>query len=134
MAEPGSHTTLGLDELEPEAFTLGDYRQLQAEDDQPGPVPAKRRTLLEVVAVEDLSWHDHAACRPENKPNDVSLVEWVDMFFPNWGESTAAARSYCRDCPVFDDCREAGMGEKHGVWGGSSERQRRRVRRTRAAA
>lgn len=43
------------------------------------------------------------------------------------------AREYCAVCPVQAECLEYAIvhNEKHGVWGGASERQRRRLRRAR---
>ena len=42
----------------------------------------------------------------------------------------------CRGCEVRHDCLEFALqnGEKFGIWGGLSERERRRIRRQRAQA
>ena len=44
-----------------------------------------------------------------------------------------AAKAICRECQVRGDCLEFALrsGEKFGIWGGLSERERRRVRRER---
>lgn len=44
------------------------------------------------------------------------------------------AKEVCRGCVVRQDCLEYALahGEKFGIWGGMSERERRRVRRARA--
>ena len=57
-----------------------------------------------------------------------------DLFFPERGASTREAKSVCRACEVRVDCLEYALrnGEKFGIWGGLSERERRRVRRQRA--
>ncbi|GMU79261.1 MAG: hypothetical protein AMXMBFR46_20540 [Acidimicrobiia bacterium] len=57
-----------------------------------------------------------------------------DLFFPERGASTREAKSVCRGCEVRGDCLEFALaqGEKFGIWGGLSERERRRVRRQRA--
>jgi WhiB family redox-sensing transcriptional regulator len=57
-----------------------------------------------------------------------------DLFFPERGASTREAKSVCRSCDVRGDCLEYALahGEKFGIWGGLSERERRRVRRQRA--
>ncbi len=57
-----------------------------------------------------------------------------DLFFPERGASTREAKSVCRGCEVRADCLEYALahGEKFGIWGGLSERERRRVRRQRA--
>ena len=69
------------------------------------------------------SWWDHANC----------LGVEPDLFFPERGASTREAKAVCRGCVVSDECLEYALGnsEKFGIWGGLSERERRRVRRQR---
>jgi WhiB family redox-sensing transcriptional regulator len=57
-----------------------------------------------------------------------------DLFFPERGASTREAKGVCRGCEVRLECLEYALaqGEKFGIWGGLSERERRRVRRQRA--
>src|SRR3954465_12348161 len=57
-----------------------------------------------------------------------------DLFFPERGASTREAKAVCRSCEVRGECLEYALahGEKFGIWGGLSERERRRVRRQRA--
>ncbi|HRW36538.1 MAG: WhiB family transcriptional regulator [Acidimicrobiales bacterium] len=60
-------------------------------------------------------------------------------FFPSDGVGVDAARKICADCPVKAPCLEYALAERidHGVWGGCSERERRRIlkrRRQDAAA
>ena len=57
-----------------------------------------------------------------------------DLFFPERGASTREAKEVCRGCVVREDCLEYALanGEKFGIWGGMSERERRRLRRPRA--
>lgn len=76
-------------------------------------------------------WFAEAACRPELRPPDVSPQRWTGMFFPGRGASLAEARDICRVCPVRGDCKVYAVEhrEHHGVWGGASERDRRRMRR-----
>ena len=59
-----------------------------------------------------------------------------DLFFPERGASTREAKEVCRGCVVREDCLEYALanGEKFGIWGGMSERERRRLRRARALA
>lgn len=66
------------------------------------------------------SWRLSAACRGMDP----------EMFYPQRGDSTAAPKSVCRGCLVSEECLEFALdnGEKFGVWGGKSERQRRRMR------
>ncbi|MGD1011655.1 MAG: WhiB family transcriptional regulator [Acidimicrobiales bacterium] len=59
-----------------------------------------------------------------------------ELFFPERGASTREAKEVCRGCVVREDCLEFAIanGEKFGIWGGMSERERRRVRRARILA
>jgi WhiB family redox-sensing transcriptional regulator len=54
-------------------------------------------------------------------------------FFPSDGVGVDKARKICRDCPVVGRCLEYALEERidHGVWGGCSERERRRILKTR---
>ena len=72
----------------------------------------------------DRSWQDQANC----------LGVDPDLFFPERGASTREAKEVCRGCVVRLDCLEYALdnGEKFGIWGGLSERERRRLRRQRA--
>jgi WhiB family redox-sensing transcriptional regulator len=56
-----------------------------------------------------------------------------ELFFPERGSSTREAKEVCRGCVVRVDCLEFAIAnsEKFGIWGGMSERERRRVRRAR---
>jgi WhiB family redox-sensing transcriptional regulator len=65
------------------------------------------------------AWHAWAACRSMGSA----------AFFPQRGESCAEAKAMCATCPVQPECQAAGLGEKHGIWGGHSERERRAMRR-----
>lgn len=74
----------------------------------------------------DRSWQGQANC----------LGVDPDMFFPERGASTRDAKAVCRGCVVRDECLEYALvnGEKFGIWGGLSERERRRLRRARTLA
>lgn len=75
---------------------------------------------------EDQGWQNYANC----------LGVDPDLFFPERGASTREAKEVCRGCIVREDCLEYALanGEKFGIWGGMSERERRRIRRQRALA
>jgi WhiB family redox-sensing transcriptional regulator len=88
------------------------------------PVPPPRRPAIDVRTgyhqarpATDLSWMDDAACRG-----------MYGLFFTERGESTNQAKAVCARCPVREQCGDYGMGEKFGIWGGLSERERRRIR------
>ena len=55
------------------------------------------------------------------------------VFFPSDGVGVDAARRICIDCPVKAPCLEYALRNRidHGVWGGTSERERRRILRQR---
>ncbi|MGH9030245.1 MAG: WhiB family transcriptional regulator [Acidimicrobiales bacterium] len=55
------------------------------------------------------------------------------IFFPNDGLGVQAAQRLCADCPVKVACLEYALANRvdHGVWGGTSERERRRILRQR---
>ncbi len=59
------------------------------------------------------------------------------VFFPSDGLGVQAAQKICAECPVSEACLEYALANRidHGVWGGRSERERRRsLRRRRTAA
>lgn len=60
----------------------------------------------------------------------------TDIFFPDQGGDYEVAKEVCAGCPVKEPCLEFALagGEKYGIWGGMSERQRRRLRRERLVA
>lgn len=68
------------------------------------------------------AWFDDGACRDQP----------LDLFFPKQGEDTSRAKAICARCPVEDLCCEYGFTQRFGIWGGLSERERRRIRRERA--
>ncbi len=54
-------------------------------------------------------------------------------FFPSDGVGVEVARRICAECPVQAPCLEYALLHRidHGVWGGASERERRRIARRR---
>lgn len=62
----------------------------------------------------------------------------ADLWFPEKGETTVAhaAIRICQHCPLIDTCLDYALtnGERFGVWGGRSERQRRELATRRVAA
>ena len=84
-----------------------------------------REMLIELdVDSTDRHWQERANC----------LGVDPDLFFPERGASTKEAKAVCGGCEVKAECLEYALrhGEKFGIWGGLSERERRRVRRQRA--
>ena len=72
------------------------------------------------------AWQAHANCRRADQ----------DLFFPKRGASNRKVKAMCAACVVREQCLEFALtrGEKFGIWGGMSERERRRLRRQRALA
>jgi WhiB family transcriptional regulator, redox-sensing transcriptional regulator len=82
------------------------------------------------LAAENDTWRCSAACR------DTS----PDLFFPvgTTGpalEQIASARAVCEICPVQEPCLEFALStnQDSGIWGGTSEEDRRKIRRARQA-
>lgn len=71
----------------------------------------------------NFAWMLSGKCR-ELDPNE---------FFPSDGTGVTKARSICADCPVKEPCLEYALRNRidHGVWGGTSERERRRILKAR---
>ena len=67
------------------------------------------------------SWQERALCA-ETDP---------EAFFPEKGGSTREAKKICTGCEVKAECLEYALSndERFGIWGGLSERERRRLRR-----
>jgi WhiB family transcriptional regulator, redox-sensing transcriptional regulator len=68
-------------------------------------------------------WMAQARCR------DLAST----LFFPTNSAGVAAARRVCASCEVANACLEYALDERleHGIWGGTSERQRHRILRSR---
>jgi WhiB family transcriptional regulator, redox-sensing transcriptional regulator len=72
------------------------------------------------------SWSSRAACRGLDPR----------LFFPADDEDAGPATAICAECPVREPCLEFALGsrEREGVWGGTTERERRRILRRRRRA
>jgi WhiB family redox-sensing transcriptional regulator len=68
-------------------------------------------------------WRARAACRGTDP----------DLFFPTTGDLPWEAMAICSACPVINACLRYALttNQEHGIWGGRSERQRRRLQRRR---
>ena len=66
-------------------------------------------------------WYEAALCAQADP----------EVFYPAKGESTKAAKTICGRCDVRDECLLFALGrrEPFGVWGGLSERERRKLLR-----
>jgi len=71
----------------------------------------------------ELSWQRDAACR------GLGIEESRALFFPSRGDSIEEAKAICQHCPVTEQCLEFALANNCiGVWAGTSDRQRRRMR------
>jgi WhiB family redox-sensing transcriptional regulator len=66
-------------------------------------------------------WQEQALCAQTDP----------EAFFPEKGGSTKEAKQVCAGCEVRSECLEYALehDERWGIWGGLSERERRRLRR-----
>ena len=76
------------------------------------------------IGVDDAAqpgWQDRALCAQTDP----------EAFFPEKGGSTREAKKVCRGCEVRVECLEYALehDERFGIWGGLSERERRRMKR-----
>ena len=78
--------------------------------------------LADPMDVEgELAWQVDALCAQTDP----------EAFFPEKGGSTRDAKKVCASCTVRSECLEYALGndERFGIWGGLSERERRRLRK-----
>ena len=68
-----------------------------------------------------LGWQERALCAQTDP----------EAFFPEKGGSTREAKRVCMSCEVRAECLEYALAkdERFGIWGGLSERERRRVKK-----
>ncbi|MDG5773919.1 WhiB family transcriptional regulator [Mycolicibacterium fortuitum] len=73
------------------------------------------------VVTHQKGWADLAVCK-ETDP---------EAFYVEKGGNTKPAKDTCARCPVTAECLEYALAhdERHGVWGGLTERQRRELKR-----
>ena len=82
-------------------------------------------TQLAIAVVGPLAWQTDALCAQTDP----------EAFFPEKGGSTRDAKRICTSCEVKGQCLDYALSndERFGIWGGLSERERRRLRRARTA-
>ena len=71
--------------------------------------------------VDELGWQERALCAQTDP----------EAFFPEKGGSTREAKRVCMSCEVRVQCLDYALenDERFGIWGGLSERERRRVKK-----
>jgi len=93
-------------------------------------LPSDAKTTVELAPVVDifdadangpLSWQDRALCAQTDP----------EAFFPEKGGSTREAKKVCQSCEVKAECLDYALAhdERFGIWGGLSERERRKLKR-----
>ena len=69
----------------------------------------------------ELGWQERALCAQTDP----------EAFFPEKGGSTREAKKVCIGCDVRGECLEYALqnDERFGIWGGLSERERRKLKK-----
>jgi WhiB family redox-sensing transcriptional regulator len=77
--------------------------------------------LLNLGSLAETAWMVEALCAQTDP----------ESFFPGKGEPTGPARLVCLACPVRSECLAYAVrrNERDGIWGGTSPRERRVLRR-----
>ncbi|MDQ2624952.1 MAG: WhiB family transcriptional regulator [Actinomycetota bacterium] len=87
--------------------------------------PAPANNVLPIFGTPDddtiLGWQERALCAQTDP----------EAFFPEKGGSTREAKRVCTGCEVRAECLEYALAndERFGIWGGLSERERRKLKR-----
>lgn len=68
-----------------------------------------------------LGWQERALCAQTDP----------EAFFPEKGGSTREAKGVCQSCDVRSECLDYALAndERFGIWGGLSERERRKLKK-----
>jgi WhiB family redox-sensing transcriptional regulator len=86
-------------------------------------VPGVRQHDPDYLGAEDnpLAWQTDSLCAQTDP----------EAFFPEKGGSTRDAKKICGSCEVRSRCLEYALenDERFGIWGGLSERERRKLRK-----
>lgn len=127
---PGLDASLIMPEP-PQLVGLSKYRRRRSKTDLPG----KRESVVDkdnekhvysaaetigFMIVDGDEWQTKAICAQTDP----------EIFFPEKGGSTREAKIVCRGCEVASDCLQYALDndERFGVWGGLSERERRKLK------
>ena len=82
---------------------------------------ARELYLLEGEGNDEGGWQERGLCAQTDP----------EAFFPEKGGSTREAKKVCSGCEVRSECLEYALAndERFGIWGGLSERERRKLKR-----
>lgn len=114
--------TVGLPELKHAKITIGTL----PEEPQPKSNSNTRQVETQPKPTDKRDLFLDALCKLSEKH--------PSFFFPSDGAGVDKAAHFCAECEVSDLCLEYALERRieHGVWGGASERERRRILRRRA--
>jgi WhiB family redox-sensing transcriptional regulator len=98
-------------------------REVLRERSQPQ-IRVEEAYMNELLSMEDegaLGWQERALCAQTDP----------EAFFPEKGGSTREAKRVCLSCDVRGECLEYALSndERFGIWGGLSERERRKLKK-----
>ncbi|MCU1632957.1 MAG: WhiB family transcriptional regulator [Micrococcaceae bacterium] len=123
--EEGPSSLLALPTMDPGSFTILPDVQ---EDARPRSMPSGQPVWIGLPIAPgnidddgELSWQADSLCAQTDP----------EAFFPEKGGSTRDAKKVCGACMVRSECLEYALenDERFGIWGGLSERERRRLRK-----
>jgi WhiB family redox-sensing transcriptional regulator len=79
--------------------------------------------IIQGSVLPDIKWRELGACRGLEP----------ETFYPLTEEEADQAKAVCAQCSVQTACLEFALAhrEKEGIWGGATERERRRIIRQR---
>lgn len=77
--------------------------------------------IFDAPIMNERPWAVFAACKDEEGMT----------FFPQTRDEEVQALTICEICPVSEDCLDHALetNERFGVWGGTTEKERRRLSR-----
>ena len=95
-----------------------DYK---ASNSAPRTRSGRSMSLDDLFGAAEQEWQEQALCAQTDP----------EAFFPEKGGSTREAKRICQACAVRDECFEYSLlnDERFCIWGGLSERERRRLKR-----
>ena len=95
-----------------------DYK---ASNSAPRTRSGRSMSLDDLFGAAEQEWQEQALCAQTDP----------EAFFPEKGGSTREAKRICQACAIRDECLEYALlnDERFGIWGGLSERERRRLKR-----
>lgn len=101
---------------------------------QTGPVPMAGGGRPQLSLVPGMPEHfedDQETLEDQWQERALCAQTDPEAFFPEKGGSTREAKRICMGCEVRDECLDYALAhdERFGIWGGLSERERRRIKR-----